>query len=68
MPTHHELFDYRLTEECMTVVTISFTATVENAEEHNWVLLHVEDNGQICTAEESESSGSWVQAEAGLHS
>ena len=35
MPTHHELFDYRLTEECMTVVTISFTATVENAEEHN---------------------------------
>lgn len=44
------------------------SASVEDAEEHHRVLLHVEDHGQIRTAEESQSCGGRVQAETSLHS
>lgn len=41
---------------------------MEDAQEHRRILLHVEDDRSLCTAETRQSGRGWVEAEASLHS
>lgn len=49
-----QLMQLRMNNKFTNMCFLYFSVTMENAEECNRVLLHVENNGSICSTEKSE--------------
>lgn len=54
-------------DKCILLCFVYVSATVENTEKCDRVLLHVENDGSVCSTEKSEGGGGREQTEASLH-